>query len=55
LAHASWSPHHMVWDYTVELLLEAPSTLPGWLLPLTQEEIKEAQKFVKEHLEWNMI
>jgi hypothetical protein len=29
--------------------------LPGWLLPLTQEEIKEARKFVEEHLQRNTI
>jgi hypothetical protein len=28
----------------------APSTLPGRLLPLTQEEIMECHKFVEEHL-----
>jgi hypothetical protein len=48
-------PNHTVWDHTIELLPGALSTLPGQLLPLTQEEVVEAQKFVKEHLEWNMI
>jgi hypothetical protein len=52
---SQWLPRHMVWDYTIKLLPGAPSTLPEWLLLLTQEEIEEVQKFVKEHLEWNMI
>jgi hypothetical protein len=48
-------PKHTIWDHAIELLPGAPSMLPGWLLPLTQEEIEEAWKFVKEHLEWNTI
>jgi hypothetical protein len=52
---SQWLPHHMVWDHTIELLPGALSTLPVWLLPLTQEEIEEVRKFVREHLEWNMI
>jgi hypothetical protein len=48
-------PGHMVWDHAIELLPSAPMMLPGWLLPLTQEEIVEAQKFVKRHLEWGII
>jgi hypothetical protein len=52
---SQWLPNHMVWDHAITLLLGALSTLPGWLLPLMQEEIEEAWKFVKEHLEWNMI
>ena len=43
-------PKHTVWDHAIELLPGAPSTLPGRLLPLTQEEIAEAKKFVEEHL-----
>jgi hypothetical protein len=52
---SQWLPNHMVWDHAIELLPGAPSTLPGWLLLLMQEEIEEAQKFVKEHLERNTI
>jgi hypothetical protein len=52
---SQWLSNHMVWDHTIKLLSRAPSTLPRWLLPLTQEEIEEAWKFVKEHLEWNTI
>ena len=44
-----------MWDHAIELLPGAPSTLPGRLLPLTQEEITEAKKFVEEHLQQNTI
>jgi hypothetical protein len=44
-------PRHTIWDHAIELLPGAPTTLPGRLLPLTQEEIEEAHKFVKEHLQ----
>jgi Reverse transcriptase (RNA-dependent DNA polymerase) len=46
---------HMVWDHTIELLPGAPNTLPGCLLPLTQEEIQEQEKFVAEHLKRGTI
>jgi hypothetical protein len=52
---SQWLPNHMVWDHTIKLLPRAPSTLPRQLLPLMQEEIKEAKKFIQEHLEWNTI
>jgi hypothetical protein len=32
---SQWLPNHMVWDHVIKLLPGAPSTLPGWLLPLT--------------------
>jgi Reverse transcriptase (RNA-dependent DNA polymerase) len=48
-------PKHTVWDHAIELLPGAPATLPGRLLPLTQEELEEARKFVKEHLLQNTI
>src|SRR6266567_694451 len=48
-------PQHTIWDHAIELLPGAPSSLPGRLLPLTQEEIEEARKFVKEHLKRNTI
>jgi hypothetical protein len=44
-------PGHTIWDHAIKLLPDAPTTLPGQLLPLTQEEITEAQKFIKEHLD----
>src|SRR5260370_16677565 len=43
-------PRHTIWDHAIELLLGAPASLPGRLLPLTQSEIAEAQKFEPEHL-----
>jgi len=48
-------PKHTIWDHAIELLPGAPSSLLGRLLPLTQEEIEKAQKFVKEHLARNTI
>jgi len=48
-------PQHTIWDHAIELLPGAPTTLPGRLLPLTQSEIKEASKFIQEHLARNMI
>jgi len=43
-------PCHSVWDHTIKLLPNAPATLPGRLLPLTQTEQAEMSKFVQEHL-----
>jgi Reverse transcriptase (RNA-dependent DNA polymerase) len=48
-------PKHTVWDHAIELLPGAPNTLPGCLLPLTQEEIQEQEKFVAEHLKRGTI
>src|SRR5216684_7768405 len=48
-------PCHTIWDHAVELLPGAPTSLPGRLLPLTQSEIAEAQKFVAEHLKRGTI
>ena len=48
-------PGHTIWDHAIELLPNAPMTLPGWLLPLTQEEIAKCQKFVQEHLKRGTI
>jgi hypothetical protein len=48
-------PKHTVWDHAIELLPGAPATLPGRLLPLTQEEIAEAYKFTGEHLKQGTI
>jgi hypothetical protein len=48
-------PKHTVWNHAIELLPGAPATLPGRLLPLTQEELEEARKFIKEHLSRNTI
>jgi len=43
-------PEHTVWDHAIELLSGAPASLPGRLLPLPQDEIKEISKIVAEHL-----
>jgi hypothetical protein len=48
-------PAHTIWDHAIKLLPGAPHTLPGRLLPLTQEEIQEAYKFTVEHLKWGTI
>ncbi len=48
-------PRHTIWDHAIELLPGAPASLPGWLLPLTQSEIAEAQKFIAEHLKRGTI
>jgi hypothetical protein len=52
---SQWLPNDTVWDHAIELLPGALNTLPDQLLPLMQEEIEEAHKFVKEHLEQNTI
>ena len=46
---------HTIWDHAIELVPDAPCTLPGRLLPLTQEEIAEVHKFVAEHLKCSTI
>jgi hypothetical protein len=43
-------PRHMIWDHAIELLPNAPATLPAQLLPLNWLEQEEMQKFVEEHL-----
>jgi hypothetical protein len=43
-------PRHTIWDHAIELLPNAPATLPARLLPLNQMEQEEMQKFVEEHL-----
>jgi len=43
-------PEHTVWDHAIELLPGAPASLPGRLLRLPQDEIKEISKIVAEHL-----
>ena len=48
-------PQSTVWDHMIELLPGAPNTLPGRLLPLTQEEKAEMHKFVQEHLKRGTI
>ena len=48
-------PQSTVWDHAIELLPGAPNTLPGRLLPLTQEEKNEMHKFMQEHLKRGTI
>jgi hypothetical protein len=48
-------PCHTIWDHAIELLPNAPATLPGRLLPLTKLEKEEMQKFVEEHLQQGTI
>ena len=48
-------PQSTVWDHTIKLLPGAPNTLPGRLLPLTQEEKAKMHKFVQEHLKRGTI
>src|SRR5712675_1744759 len=43
-------PESRVWDHAIELKPGAPSTLPGKIYALSQLELQELQKFVKEHL-----
>src|SRR6267142_4795558 len=48
-------PEHTVWDHTIKLLPGAPVSLPGRLLCLPQDEIKEISKIVAEHLQRGTI
>jgi hypothetical protein len=48
-------PKHTIWDHAIELLPDAPATLPARLLPLNQKEQEEMQKFVEKHLKWGTI
>ena len=48
-------PISTVWDHAIELLPGAPNTLPGRLLPLTQEEKGKMHKFIQEHLKRGTI
>jgi hypothetical protein len=48
-------PQHTIWDHAIELLPNAPATLPARLIPLTYTEREEMQKFVTEHLKRGTI
>jgi len=48
-ASHKFPPSHL-WDHAIELKPRAPASLPGKLIPLSQPELAELQKFVKEHL-----
>ena len=43
-------PESHIWDHAIELKPGAPSTLPGKIYTLSQLELQELAKFVKEHL-----
>jgi len=43
-------PESCIWDHAIELKPGTPSTLPGKIYTLSQLELQELQKFVKEHL-----
>jgi hypothetical protein len=43
-------PKHTIWDHAIELLLNAPATLPARLIPLNLKEREKMHKFVAEHL-----
>jgi len=43
-------PPSRVWNHAIELKPGAPASLPGKLIPLSQPELAELRKFVKEHL-----
>jgi len=48
-ASHKFPPSH-IWDHTIELKPGAPASLPGKLIPLSQLELGELRKFIKEHL-----
>ena len=48
-------PPTRVWDHTIELKPNAPTTLPGKIYPLSQVELHKLQKFVQEHLKQGTI
>src|SRR5882757_1746128 len=43
-------PESHIWDHAIELKPGAPPTLPGKIYALSQLELQELAKFVKEHL-----
>jgi len=43
-------PLSHIWDHAIELKPGAPASLPGKLIPLSQPELAELCKFIKEHL-----
>jgi len=48
-ASHEFPPSH-IWDHAIELKPRAPASLPGKLIPLSQPELAELCKFIKEHL-----
>ena len=48
-------PPSRIWDHAIELKPGAPASLPGKLIPLSQAELRELQKFITEHLKRGTI
>ena len=48
-------PEHTIWNHTIELLPNAPATLPARLILLNLKEREEMHKFVAEHLKRGTI
>ena len=48
-------PGPRLWDYAIELKKDAPTTLPGKIYTLTQDEQKALQEFIKEHVKKGYI
>jgi len=44
-----------LWDHAIELKAGAPATLISQNIRLSQVELKELQKFIKEHVEQGTI
>ena len=44
-------PGPRLWDHAIELKKDAPTTLPGKIYTLTQDEQKALQEFIKEHVQ----
>ena len=48
-------PQSQLWDHTIDLKKDTPSTLPRKVYLLTQSEQVALQEFVKEHLQKGYI
>ena len=48
-------PGPQLWDYAIELKKDAPTTLPGKIYTLMQDEQKALQNFIKEHVKKGYI
>ena len=48
-------PGPRLWDHAIELKKDAPTTLPGKIYALTQDEQKVLQEFIKEHVQKGYI
>jgi len=48
-------PPAQIWDHAIKLKLRAPSALPAKLIQLSQSELEELHKFIKEYLQRKTI